>query len=300
MADRLTITAYSTALYSTWVFVEELRLLFDAGDGVTAHLLGKSRKAERVALSHSDRDHVTGLLQLQQLTARATNRLEVIFPADSGSIPRLAEFCAKFDPWSGPYLSLSPVRPEDEISLGNDLVMKVMVNTHVPAAPGVVKSVSYFVVRRIRKLCPEFRDLPGVEIARLRAERGEEALTFVEERGVLAYAGDTGITSPDPWRGCATLIHEATFLRAEDMDKGPERTQLHSMLPEVLAMAREASPSELILTHFSSRYGEEEIQAEVRRLAQDLRIEFPVHVVPPGRVVEDVLAGRAVWPPVVE
>jgi ribonuclease Z len=294
--DRLTLTAYSTALYSTWIFAEELRLLLDAGDGVAAHLLGKSRKAARIAISHSDRDHVTGLLQLQQLNARANHRVEVIYPADSTGVPKLAQFCRDFDPWSGPYLTLTPVRPHQEISLGNDLVLKIMRNTHIPTPPGVVKSVSYFVVRQVRKLCPEFRGLPGEEIARLRAERGEEALTYVEERGVLAYAGDTGITEPDPWRGCATLIHEATFLRPEDMEKGPERTQLHSVLPDVLAMARDAGPEALVLTHFSSRYSEQEILTEVRRHAADLGLRFPVHLVPPGRVIEDVLEGRPVWP----
>ena len=42
------ISCYSTALFSTWFFVEELGLLFDAGDGVTANLMQKSRKVKQV------------------------------------------------------------------------------------------------------------------------------------------------------------------------------------------------------------------------------------------------------------
>lgn len=290
MADRLTLTAYSTALYSTWIFAEELRLMFDCGDGAAAHLLGKSRKAQRIAISHSDRDHVTGLLQMQQLNARH-NGLEVLYPADSGAMPKLARFCAEFDPWSGPHVTWTPVRPEEDVPLENDLVLKVMRNTHVPAPEGVVKSVSYFVVRQVRKLRPEFRTLAGEEIARLRTERGEEALTYLEERGVLAYAGDTGITAPEPWRGCATLIHEATFLRPEDMDRSPERTQQHSALPDVMAMAREAQPEALVLHHFSSRYAKAEILAEVDRHIREMHINFPVHIIPPGELVVDVLNG---------
>lgn len=64
------ITSYSTALFSTWVFVEELGLLFDAGDGVMAHLLQKSRKIKQVFISHADRDHLNGLPQFYQLNAR--------------------------------------------------------------------------------------------------------------------------------------------------------------------------------------------------------------------------------------
>jgi ribonuclease BN (tRNA processing enzyme) len=55
---------------STWIFVEELRLLLDAGDGVSAALLQKSRKVDWVAVTHPDRDHIHGLFQLLQLNAR--------------------------------------------------------------------------------------------------------------------------------------------------------------------------------------------------------------------------------------
>jgi len=287
---RLRITAYSTALYSTWIFVEDLRLLFDAGDGVSAHLLGKSRKALKVAISHSDRDHVTGLLQLQQLNARQ-NGMEVFYPADSAYIPALAQFCRQADPWSGPYVSWTPVRPEEDVTLDGDLKLKVMRNTHVPSAPGVIKSVSYFVVRVVRKLRPEFQGLSGEELARL----GSDNVTAPVERGVLAYAGDTGVTDPDPWRGCVTLIHEATFLRPEDMESTKEHVQEHSVLPDVLRMVRDASPEALILNHFSSRYEAEEIRQAVRREAEALRLPFPVFIIPPAEVVNDVLAGPPVW-----
>ena len=53
---KLTITGYSTALFSTWYFIEELGLLFEADDGVTASLLQKARKIEHVFISHADRD----------------------------------------------------------------------------------------------------------------------------------------------------------------------------------------------------------------------------------------------------
>lgn len=293
MADSLTLTGYSTALYATWIFVEELRLLLDAGDGVSAHLLGKSRKAQKVAISHADRDHVTGLLQLQQLNARH-NRLEVFYPADSRAFPMLRDFCNAFDPWSGPYVTWTAVRPEQDVPLENDLKLKVMRNTHVPAEAGVIKSVSYFVVREVRKLRPELRGMAGEEIGRLRAERGDDATTYVEERGVLAYAGDTGITDPDPWRGCATLIHEATFLREEDMERGDPRKQRHSVLPDVMRMVRDARPDALVLHHFSSRYEKTEILDAVRREVRELGIAFPVFVLSPGEIVDDILKGEPI------
>ena len=92
----LTITGYSTALFATWYFIEELRLLFDAGDGVAPTLLQKSRKIDHIFLSHADRDHVTGLIRLNELNAR-DGFPRVLYPADTTSIPALEAFSKQFD-----------------------------------------------------------------------------------------------------------------------------------------------------------------------------------------------------------
>ena len=60
---KLTIHGYSTALFATWYFIEELGILFDAGDGLVSGLMGKCGKIKKVFISHADRDHLTGLLQ---------------------------------------------------------------------------------------------------------------------------------------------------------------------------------------------------------------------------------------------
>ena len=54
-----TISGYSTALFATWYFIDELDLLFDAGDGVVAGLTQKSGKIKHIFISHADRDHLT-------------------------------------------------------------------------------------------------------------------------------------------------------------------------------------------------------------------------------------------------
>jgi len=55
---KFKISAFSTALFSTWINVEELNLLIDAGDGVSMGLLQKSRKVKHVFITHPDRDHL--------------------------------------------------------------------------------------------------------------------------------------------------------------------------------------------------------------------------------------------------
>jgi ribonuclease BN (tRNA processing enzyme) len=94
----LTITAYSTALFSTWYFVDELGLLFDAGDGVTVGLLQKSRKIKHIFISHADRDHLAGLMQLNQLNADMCPT--IYYPKDCASFPYMKTFFKQFDPHS--------------------------------------------------------------------------------------------------------------------------------------------------------------------------------------------------------
>jgi ribonuclease Z len=87
---HLNLTAASTALFSTWVFVENLGILFDPGDGVSATLGQKGRKIRHVFITHADRDHVCGLLQLHQLNA-ANGSPHIYNPKNCGSFPALRD-----------------------------------------------------------------------------------------------------------------------------------------------------------------------------------------------------------------
>lgn len=282
---RLTLRGYSTALYATWHAVPELRILFDAGDGVAAGLLGKAGGLRHIFLSHADRDHLTGLLQLLQLNPLGA-RLQVHYPADCGSFPALAAFCERFDPQTAPPTWL-PIRDGDQVPIGGDRYVHAVHNPHVPRA-GVqdgrgTKSLSYFVVARKRTIRADLRDLPQKEIvARIRAE-GRDAVTTLQERRLLGYSADTPILPASFWAGSQVLIHEATFLTEGDSQRRlPGDNHRHSMLPEVMAMVSQVRPKQLILTHFSTRYSperiEEHVQAEIARHG----IDFPVHVVLPG------------------
>lgn len=96
MTTDLTITGYSTALFSTWYFVRDYGILFDCGDGASTALMQKSRRVKHVFVSHADRDHLAGLLQFNQLNGR--DGLTIYYPKDCGSFPAMADFTAKFDP----------------------------------------------------------------------------------------------------------------------------------------------------------------------------------------------------------
>ena len=293
MAEKYTITGYSTALFSTWIFVEQLGLLLDAGDGVCAGLLQKSRKVRKIAITHPDRDHVTGLLQLQQLNA-ANGIPEIFYPADCGSFPALAEFCRNFDPDRGNQITWSAVKPGDQRDLGLNFRLKVIANDHFHDRPGQIKSVSYLVVREKRKLRSEFRETARSELAELSRKYGSEHLTEAVDETILGYAGDAGTATASRWAGCQVLIHEATFLKAADAGNRAGR-HVHSFLDDVLRMAAEAKPQQLILNHFSSRYTREEIIAAIRGEASALSLPFRVFAILPGEIAKDILGGPAIW-----
>lgn len=291
-AERpLTITAYSAALFSTWFFIEDLKLLLDAGDGVVAGLTQKARKIHTIALTHADRDHIAGLLQYQQLNAR-DGIPQILYPADSGSIKALGDFMAEFDPGTGDQITWKPVQPGDEVEIGKDLYIRVVPNSHIQSDQ--VKSLGFAIVRKKRKLLEQYCDLPEPQLKKLIDEKGVNSLTEVLEQIVVGYPGDTEVGSPEPWKGSSVLIHESTFLKKEDM---PELRQGHSCLLKVLQMAKEAGPERLVLSHFSMRYSAIQILSEVHNRAARMALPFPVFVVIPGVVVRDLLNQAPVWNP---
>ena len=138
---NLTITGYSTALFATWYYIEELGLLFDAGDGVTAGLLQNSRKVKNILISHADRDHITGLLQFNQLNARDGFPI-IYYPKDSASFPAMEAFFEKFDSHMSGAVWKS-AKHGDHIAIKENIYAEVIRNEHVPVADQVQKSFSF-------------------------------------------------------------------------------------------------------------------------------------------------------------
>lgn len=285
---NLTITGYSTALFATWYFVEELGILFDGGEGITANLMQKSRKIKHVFISHADRDHLTGLLQFNQLNARAG--LNIHYPASCGSFPALENFCNLFDPhiegtvWN-------PVTDKSRIAVKDDFIVEPVQNGHVKAPEGATKSLSYKVMQVKRKLKPELAELSGLEIKKLKDEKGIAATTNEIRTNVISYSGDTPVEDYERFNGSQVLIHEATFI-GEVVNK-KENRHPHSRLEEVMEMVASIDVGQLILGHFSSRYSAEQIDSAIKNMCDKYAINIPVHRVLPGQVHWDILQNKA-------
>ena len=271
---NLTLSGYSTALFSTWYFVEEWGLLLDAGDGVISALLQKSRKIKHIFLSHADRDHITGLLQLNQLNARE-GFPKIYYPKDSLSIAALGEFSKRFDrqveatEWIG-------IDESSAIEIKKNIWVQPVKNNHVITAGPLAKSFGYLVQQRKQKLKPEYLPLSQKEIIELRNQIGEEALTYEVRENLLAYSGDTPVENFHIWNGTPVLIHEATFLSSNVFSDDDPRNSKHSLLEDVLAAAKDIDIELLVLGHFSSRYTAEEIDHCITTCSNDLTLPSPV------------------------
>lgn len=286
---HLTLTAYSTALFSTWCFVEEYGVLLDAGDGVSAGLLQKSRKVKHVFVSHADRDHVAGLLQLHQLNARE-GMPSIYYPRDCGSFPALRAFVEKFDPQSGP-ATWRGLSAGEVVELGGKAFVRAEHSEHVETPGGNVKALRFILGVKKNVLRPEFAGLRGEEIVEMKKRLGPAAVTQEINEQLIGYSGDSPELDPAAWAGVQALIHECTFLDSKTAKRA------HANLVDVLENCRPLSLQALVLIHFSSRYTGAEIGNAISQESRRLNLPFPVYAVIPGVVCTDVLANDPVWKP---
>ncbi len=284
---NLTISGYSTALFSTWYFVEELDLLFDVGDGISSTLLQKSRKIENVFVSHADRDHITGLLQFNQLNARQGFPI-IHYPKNCGSFAPLENFTKQFDTHvSGTVWK--PIVDGEKIWIKPNIYVQAIRNNHVLASYGIHKSFGYKVVSVKHKLNNDLLHLAPLEIKAIIDEKGKAQTHTELQTNLISYSGDTPCENFEHWANAEVLIHEATFLGGDEDTTIKTHGNKHSQLNEVLKAVSQTSIKQLILGHFSSRYSKEQIDAEIKKLCKLYGVKIPVFRVLPGVAVKDIL-----------
>jgi ribonuclease Z len=288
-----TISGYSTALFSTWYFIEELNLLFDAGEGISSSLLQKSRKIKHAFISHADRDHLAGLLQFNQLNARPGYPV-IYYPGDSGSFPAMEAFTKAFDPHVTATV-WQPLTEESRIWIKDDVYVMPIRNGHVVKAGNAFKSLSYKVVQIKKKLKPEYLGLSQPEIIRIVEEKGKEATSYEVHTSLMGYSGDTPVEDLTRWEDTPLLIHEATFLGGNDQTRIRMHGNKHSCLDEVIEMVSGLNVEQLVLGHFSSRYTAEEIDRMILDLCEKYALKTKVYRLLPGQIVHDVLRQLPVY-----
>jgi ribonuclease Z len=293
--DLPRISLFSTPLLSTWVLDDTRRILFDAGDGVTAMLDSRIHRIRLVALTHTHRDHCAGLMQLLNLRGGAGD-LVCVYPDGSGSARALTSFLQSFDSRSTAKVRFEPISIGQSIPIEPDRhFLRAFATDHYPAFdPPRTLSVGYHVVRQVDKVKPEFRDLAQSDLDALRLTHGRDHITHTVEDVLLSITGDTMPLDPSVFEGTRILMHECTFLDEDEKAENADRGNPHSQLDEVLDVAVAARVGHLALYHVSRRYEDTRVLAHIRTRCADRVIRFPVSVALPGRQYDDLLA-HIVW-----
>jgi len=261
------------------------RLLVDCGEGTQRQLMRARlgfRGLGHVLLTHLHLDHVAGLAGL--LATRRLYQLESAIEI-IGSRETVA--------FTHRYLA-DTIGPEREagyrlraVSPGVVLSRPGWRITAFPVAHRGTESLGYLFEENTRRpLLPGRLDALGVPegLERARLARGLP-IVLADGRSVtpemvrgpmvlgakLAIVGDAEevISLIEPVRGADALVIEATFL---DRDAGLAHDRGHLTAAMAARLGREAEVGELLLTHISGRYRNEEILAEAAGLFPNVRI----------------------------
>lgn len=293
--DAPRVSLFSNPLVSTWVFNETHRILFDAGDGVSAMLNSKIHKVRLAAITHMHRDHCAGLMQFLNLRGGAGDFV-TLYPEGSGSGRALANFLSAFDTRSTAKVQWRPVAAGEIVPIEPERHFLRTFATHhyPPLDPPRTLSLGYQIVRLVNKVKPEFRALAQAELDALRLEHGREYITETVEDILFTVTGDTLPLDPAIYRGARVLLHECTFLEREESFEANRYGHPHSSLDDVLELAQEAEVGCLGLYHISRRYEDDHILSRVREGCARIGLACPVSVALPSRYYDDLFT-QCAW-----
>jgi ribonuclease Z len=258
----MNLSGVSVAGVETCIEVPSLGLLFDLG-----RCTRNAVNVPVVLVSHGHLDHIGAIPQ--HAARRALMKMgestyvvpEVIRPY----VERLFEVAGALDGHPIPRRVIS-LRLGDEFPLGKGRWVRPFRTFHR------VPSQGYTIWERRHRLRDEFRDSPGTRLAELKSQGVE-----IEERNdvaLVSFTGDTRIEALEQnpeLQQTETLVMECTFLD-ERVSVADARTMGHVHLDEIVERGDLLPRGKVVLSHFSARYDELEIERSLdERVPEDFR-----------------------------
>ena len=257
------LRGFSRALFSTWLFHRRFNILFDAGEGVATMLLNRVFGIRRVLLSHGHADHIAGLINLVNLrnlgAGDQTATLEIFYPRGNRLIELMKQYLSQTQNELSFQLSWQSLEAGQVIDL-DPKRGKTFVRTFGTQHSQKQLSLGFNIIETRRRLRSEFQGKSQLEINQAIRQLGKDQVAENFEQIIFTYGGDSRPINPEHVKDSLLLCHESTYLNNNDDERN---FQQHSVLDEVLKVAKAAEVRSLLLFHLSLRYSHEEIRQAV-------------------------------------
>ena len=252
----------SIAGVETCIEVPELRLVLDMGRCTRTAV-----QQPLVLLSHGHLDHMGAIAQhaARRAMMRMGESTYVVPAAVAANVEELFNAAGRLDDQVIPR-RVVPLAPGEEFRLSKQRWVRPFETFHR------VPSQGYTVWERRHRLRPEFQGMPGAQLGELRA-RGV-AIEDSHDVALLSFTGDTRsevLERTPELQHTETLVMETTFLD-ELVDVAGARSTGHIHLDEVLQRSALLPRGEVVLSHFSARYRDQDVRRIMaERLPDELR-----------------------------
>ncbi|MCX6545471.1 MAG: MBL fold metallo-hydrolase [Acidobacteria bacterium] len=280
LALQNTISGFSRAMYSNWLWHRPLQLLIDAGEGLQLALGQRVWAPDIVAITHGHADHLLGLpgfIASRRFSKGAQDKpLTILYPEGSAAVETIHDLAGRLWPHEQFPVTWIGMKAGDEHRCGRTLVLQSFASRH-----GMSElTLGYRVLDLRRHLRAEFAGLPESDVRERVRTMGREAVMEEYRHVVFAHTGDSMPIPADLVAKADLLVHDATFLDGDD-----RKWDIHATVGEALAVGRAAGVGCLLLYHLSIRYERNEAVRRLRALVAESGFSGDCWLLDDGRLI---------------
>ena len=260
-----TLRGYSRAGLRTCILIDELNLVLDMG-----YSNDRAFSFDNKLISHGHNDHIGGL--------HADHSARKLFNIEKEKLIIMPKQCIKpFKIIASAISEMNCGKSGENIKIFDNLLLTNIIESESCTENMInligsskmnseywvksinmdhkIKSFGYIVYRKSKKLKPEYTNLKGYEIMKLKQDIGEEQITYPVFTPLLAYTGDTsiqGVISNSELLTVPLLIMECTGFSPDDKSDCCEGKHIH--FDEIIKNKDLFQNEKIILFHFSQQY----------------------------------------------
>jgi ribonuclease Z len=274
--EDINIEAISLAGFYTCIQLPDFKITFDMGicprSAINKH---------HIFFTHCHGDHIAGVIR--HCSSREMMRLSpptyVVGTQDLDNFNLFMDSARKMCRSTMSY-NVHAMDPGEHLDIRKDLRVRTYRSVHrVPCQGYILSKIKH-------KLRPELKDVPRKELIRKRTMG--ECLTEEIETPLISYTGDTTIDvfKREPQlQNVKVLITEATFLD-DKVTKDLARSRGHIHLDDIIEHAHLFTQPAIVLMHFSSRYGSEQIKKLIKKKLPN-ELYQRIHIIPNDQPLEN-------------